>query len=74
MTRDQMREILADELTKAALDEKLAPPHMIEAIRKGEHGPGIEGALRAMERAADQAVTEHLQRNAEIALTAEKGE
>lgn len=49
MTREEMIEILAQELERAENLPPNAADHIAE-LREGKHGPGIEAALRAMER------------------------
>jgi hypothetical protein len=56
MTRERMREILADELSKQPNAQ--APAHLIERIRDGSHGPAIHRTLDAMKRAIDEALKE----------------
>lgn len=44
---ESLRKILADELAKLPN----IPPHLIEQVRQGTHGPNIKAALAAMRRA-----------------------
>jgi hypothetical protein len=58
LTREAMRNILADELQKSAANGAELPPNiatLIAELREGKHGVGIESALRAMERVAEEA-------------------
>ncbi len=57
MTRERMRHILAEEVEKTAHPEHTK---YIKEIRDGTHGPGIEAALTAMERAVQEALAEQL--------------
>lgn len=44
---ESLRKILAEELAKLPN----IPPHLIEQVRQGTHGPNIGAALAAMKRA-----------------------
>ena len=55
MTRARLVEILAQELERAELHPSAAK-HIVD-LREGKHGPGIEAALRAKERAVREGMS-----------------